>query len=204
MGSLFCTGCVSRRCATRCTNICCVVVDVCASLSRLCVRTCTYLRVWRVQKGYTVVFLNKLLTRSMPLCRVTTVVSSQRTTFAQKKMMIFTTFLENKLATSILPERGGGVQIPCFTLPINFASKWPASVAFGRLSPCVRGEKPKHLRKTHTQNFFWRSESPIYTRYTYASDKVCCARDRVFRALKVLAASEYTRSKTSSGLGGQG
>jgi hypothetical protein len=111
---------------------------------------------------------------------------------------------ENKLATSILAERGGGVQIPCFTLPINFASKWPASVAFGRLSPCVRGEKPKHLRKTHTQNFFWRSESPRYTRYTYASDKVCCARDRVFRALKVLAASEYTRSKTSSGLGGQG
>ena len=60
---------------------------------------------------------------------------------------------ENKLATSILAERGGGVQIPCFTLQINFASKWPASVAFGRLSPCVRGEKPKHLsaKNTHTK-----------------------------------------------------
>ena len=71
---------------------------------------------------------------------------------------------ENKLATSILAERGGGVQIPCFTLPINFASKWPASVAFGRLSPCVRGEKPKHLCEKHTHKTSFGVQSLRYTR----------------------------------------
>ena len=80
-------------------------------------------------------------------------------------LMIFTTFLENKLATSILAERGGGVQIPCFTLPINFASKWPASVAFGRLSACVRGENPKHLRNTHTKLLLVFRVSDIHAIY---------------------------------------